>query len=69
MWPAVDCISAALAARHPFVVRYEGLTMDSGTETVFVARHNRVYRIYQDRAGPFTSNAVRAMPYASHPAA
>jgi len=54
VWPAVDCISAALAARQPFVVRYEGLTMDSGTETVFVGRRDGVYRIYQDRAGPFT---------------
>ena len=53
-WPAADCISAALAARHPFVVRYRGMTMDSGTETVFIGTRDIVYRIYKDTAGPFT---------------
>ncbi len=53
-WPAADCISAALAARHPFVVRYRGMTMDSGTETAFVGTRDVVYRVYEDKAGPFT---------------
>jgi hypothetical protein len=54
VWPALDCISAALAARQPFVVRYRGMTIDSGTETVFVGTRDVVYRIYEDKAGPFT---------------
>jgi hypothetical protein len=54
VWPATDCISAALAARQPFVVRYRGMTMDSGTETAFAGTGDAVYRIYEDRTGPFT---------------
>jgi len=48
VWPATGCISAALAARQPFVVRYRGMTMVSGTETVFVGRRDIVHRIYED---------------------
>jgi len=54
VWPAADCISAAVAARQPFVVRYRGSTMDSGVETVFVGTGDVVYRVYKDTAGPFT---------------
>jgi len=54
VWPAADCISAAVAARQPFVARYRGSTMDSGVETVFVGTGDVVYRVYKDTAGPFT---------------
>jgi hypothetical protein len=40
--PPADCISAA---RQPFVVRYRGMTMESGTETMSVGRRDGVYRI------------------------
>lgn len=53
-WPAVNCISAALAAHQPFVVRYRGMTMDSGTVTAFCSTRDVVYRVYKDTAGPFT---------------
>jgi hypothetical protein len=53
-WPALDCIAGAIRNRQPFVARYIGNTMDSGTETVFVGTTERVYRIYKDTAGPFT---------------
>jgi hypothetical protein len=53
-WPALDCIAGALRNRQPFVARYIGNTMDSGTETVFIGTRERIYRIYKDTAGPFT---------------
>lgn len=32
-WPALDCIAGALRDRLPFVARYIGNTMDSGTSS------------------------------------
>jgi hypothetical protein len=55
-WPAphLDCVADALRRQSPFVLRFSGNTMDSGTETAFVGTRAGLYRIYKDTAGPFT---------------